>query len=81
MCEINNNVITFKEKDATNIIDLNNDYHIEVNVKTKLFKITLKEKNNNFSAKLTKCSLINKDKIILKYQLDDEEKEIIIQIL
>ena len=89
MCEINNNVITFKEKDATNIIDLNNkiytrennDYLMEVNVKTKLFKITLKEKNNNFSAKLTKCSLINKDKIVLKYQLDEEEKEIIIQIL
>ena len=84
MCEINNDVITLKEKDATNIIDLNNkiytrennDYLMEVNIKTKLFKITLKEKNNNFSADLTK-----KDKIILKYQLDDEEKEIIIQIL
>ena len=46
LCEINNDVITFKEKDATNIIDLNNkvytrennDYLMEVNVKTKLFK-------------------------------------------
>ena len=89
-CEYKDNIIKYKEKDGINIIDLENqiyerdskDYLMQINIKNNTFKFTLKEKNRTLSDNLTNSSIEKKDNdIIIKYQIEDEVKKIIIHLL
>lgn len=88
-CEFENNVIKYYEDIHTlNIIDLNEDLYIRENTdflfridfKNKIFNYILKE--NNISIEQNLEATITKDNNIdLKYNLGEENKEIIIQLL
>ena len=89
-CEFNNKILEFKEDDnALNKIDLINDkytretdeFTFQVNFKTKECHYNLKELNKSFSMNIDGEITIENNKITLRYSLDDEEKQIIIQIL
>lgn len=85
-----NNVINFIDDTNTyNIVDLNNETFIrenqeflfEINFRNSTFIYILKEKNIKLENSI-KCYLDKNNKNIeLKYNLDEEEKKIIIQIL
>ena len=89
-CEFNNKILEFKEDDKTlNKVDLlNNKYTRDINeftfqvdFKTKECHYILKELNKSFSMPIDGEITKENNKITLKYSLDDEEKQIIIQIL
>ena len=90
-CEyVVNKYIKYKEdNDTFNLINLEEDYYLrennefvfKIDFKNNLFSYTLKENNITIEDKV-ECQITKNDRIInLKYRLDDEEKEIIIQIL
>ena len=89
-CEFNNKILEFKEDDNTlNKIDLinykyireTNEFSFKVDFKTKECHYNLKELNKIFSMPIDGEITKKDNEIILKYSLDDEEKQIIIQIL
>ncbi len=89
-CEYKDKIIKYKEEDGINIIDLENqiykrdskEYLMQINIKNNTFKFTLKEKNRILSDNLTNSSIEKKDNdIIIKYQIEDEVKKIIIHLL
>ncbi len=81
--------VKYNERDASNIVDLKNltyrreneDFVLVIDFKNKKFSYLLKEKNYKLEDKLLSCSLEVKEDIVLKYKLDDEEKQIIIHLL
>ena len=90
MCEYEENkYLKYKDDEALNYIDLkekiytreNNDFFFKIDFQNKKFKYLLKEKNYKLEDNLDNCSIIENKKIILKYSLDTEEKEIIIHLL
>lgn len=89
-CEFNNKILEFKEDDNTlNKIDLinnnytrdTNEFTFQVDFKAKECHYILKELNKSFSMPIDGEIIKDDNKITLKYSLDDEEKQIIIQIL
>lgn len=87
--EVNKFIKYLENKDTTNVIDLvkkvytreNNEFIFKIDFSNNTFSYLLKENNINIEDKI-KCSFEKKDNnIILKYQLDEEEKEIVIHIL
>ena len=87
-CEINNNIIIYKEDNISNIIDLNKEIYIResdefkflVDFKKREFAYTLKDIDKTILHNLTKCSIKNDKDIELIYSIDDEEKKIIIHL-
>lgn len=85
-----NNFIKYVENNDTfNVVNLkdneftreNNDFIFKIDFKNNEFSYLLKEKNITLNDKLI-CNIIKeKDYIKLIYQLDEEEKELVIQIL
>ena len=89
-CEFNNKILEFKEDDKTfNKVDLNNnkytretaEFIFQIDFNKKECHYNLKELNKNFSMSIDSEIIKKNNKIILKYSLDDEEKQIIIQML
>lgn len=89
-CEFNNKILEFKENDnALNKVDLINNKYIrdtdefsfQIDFKTKECHYILKELDKSFSMPIDGEITKEDNKITLKYSLDDEEKQIIIQIL
>ena len=81
MCEfIDNKILKYQEdSDNLNTIYLDNLVYIREN-KELIFKIDFN--NKEFKDKLTDCLLErNKEEIKLRYQIDEEIKEILIKIL
>ena len=84
-----NNFIKYKDDDALNIVDIKNTTYIRVNnefifkieFKNKKFSYTLNENNLKLEDNLSCEFAINSNGILIKYNLDDEEKEIIIHLL
>ena len=89
-CEYNENkFVKYKDSDALNIVDIenalylreNNDFIFKIEFKNKIFSYTLKENNLKIEDGLLCEIAINSNKISFKYNLDEEEKEIIIHLL
>lgn len=89
-CEFNNKILEFKEDDnALNKIDLINNKYIretdeftfQIDFNKKECHYNLKELNKSFSMPIDGEFTKKNNKIILRYSLEDEEKQIIIQIL
>ena len=88
-CEFNNNILVFNEKNTINTIDINNKIYIretneftfKIDFKNKEFEYILKEKDLKIKDKLKSASFENSKDIILIYNLDEEEKKIIINLL
>lgn len=90
-CEYDDNIIKYQEdKNTINIVDLNNDIYIreneeftfKIDFKNRLFDYILKKDELSIeNAKLDAEIIKGDSKIILKYNLGEEEKkEIIIQL-
>lgn len=85
-CEINNNIIEYKEENSINIIDINNKIYKRTTLEYEMI-IDFKESTSTFDLKDKgsycfdiKTSFEKKDNlIIMKYYLDDE-KTIIIEM-
>ena len=89
-CEFNNKILEFKENDnALNKVDLINNKYIrdtdefsfQIDFNKKECHYILKELDKSFSMPIDGEITKEDNKITLKYSLDDEEKQIIIQIL
>lgn len=85
-----NKFIKYKEDQNTiNIVDIenqiyireNNEFMFKIDFNSNKFSYTLKENNINIEDKIECAFIKNADKFILKYKLDDAEKNIMIQIL
>lgn len=90
LCDYNDKIIKYKEKDGINIINLkeeqymreNQEYMMQIDFKNNTFKFILKEKNHILNDSLTSSKMvILKDTITMMYKLDEEEKKIIIHLL
>lgn len=92
MCEfIDNKILKYQEdSDTLNTIHFDNLIYIrenkelifKIDFNKKEFRYTLKENNYEIKDKLTDCLLErNKEEIKLRYQIDEEIKEILIKIL
>ena len=89
-CEyVVNKFIKYKEDEALNTIDVeneeylreNNEFMFKIEFKNQKFSYTLKE-NNLYLEDNLECDFIDlNNKISFKYNLDEEIKEIIIQIV
>ena len=80
-CEINNNIIKYRDDNCLNIIDLNKDIYIrdneefnfKIDFKTNEFMYTLKDIDKSILHNLTKCSIKKDNDIELIYSIDEEE--------
>lgn len=90
-CEFDNNILTYYEEDNTvNIINIveksykreNKEFTFNVDFKNRCFNYTLKPENLSIeNAKIdASFEYINKN-IVLKYNLGDENKELIIKFI
>jgi len=89
-CEFDNNIIKYiEDKETINLIDLdkeiyireNNEFIFEIDFKNRLLNYILKENDLSINNASIEASFIKDNPIILKYNLGDEEKEIVIHIL
>lgn len=84
-----NKFIKYNEKDTLNTIDIdkqeykreNNEFIFKIEFKNEIFSYTLKENNLYLEDNIDCQFFIKNDEISFKYKLDDEIKEIIIQML
>lgn len=89
-CEFENNILKYNEDNTLNIIDLNNqsyerkneDFTFAIDFKNRCFNyILIKDNLSIENAKLDGEMEYENNIITLKYNLGEEEKKIIIQIL
>ena len=89
-CSFSDDIIIYNENSNINIIDIknktykreNDEFSFTIDFKNKSFKYILKEKDYLIENKLTKAVFSqNKNIYNLIYSMDEEEKEIIIELL
>ncbi len=90
MCEYEENqYLKYIEDNNQNLIDLinkiyireNEEFIFKIDFNHQQFSYILKENNYRMENKIDSCAFAMNDTITLTYNLDDEEKKIIIQIL
>lgn len=89
-CEFDNSILKYIEKDNTiNIIDLENEtytrdneeFTFKINFKNRLFDYILKKEELSIENAVIDAKMAKDDNVIkLKYNLGEEEKEIIIHL-
>ena len=89
-CEFVNDILKYLENDTMNIIDLNKNIYIrendeftfEIDFNNRLFNYILKKEELSIENAVIDAEIKkNNSDILLKYNLGDEIKEIIIQLL
>ncbi len=88
-CNYIDNIITYKEDNNINTIDIlnelfireNDDYKIIINNQDNKMEYIIKENNNSFFLDINSNFIINDKEILIEYNIEDESFNIKVQLL